>query len=55
MLPRRFSIVCLILTIFGMLFSIIVAEASRPARRWDIGQLIPCIFEHGLVCSPPVR
>jgi len=35
MLARRFTIVCLLMTLFGMGFAILVAEASRPQRSWD--------------------
>ena len=35
MLARRFAIVCLLMSLFGMLFAILVAEAGRPARAWD--------------------
>ncbi|WP_189375684.1 hypothetical protein [Mesorhizobium sp. M4A.F.Ca.ET.020.02.1.1] len=35
MLTRRFAIVCLLMSLFGMLFAILVAEAGRPARAWD--------------------
>lgn len=35
MLARRFAIVCLLMSLFGMLFAILVAEAGRPARSWD--------------------
>ena len=35
MLTRRFTIVCLLMSLFGMLFAILVAEAGRPARSWD--------------------
>jgi len=55
MLARRFTIVCLITMLFGMLFAILVTEASRPARSWDIGTMVPCVFETGLVCAPPAR
>ena len=55
MLARRFTIVCLIMALFGMGFAALVAEASRPARSWDIGTVVPCVFENGLVCSPPHR
>jgi hypothetical protein len=37
MLARRFTIVCLLMSLFGMLFAILVAEAGRPARSWDGG------------------
>ncbi|MBN9218858.1 MAG: hypothetical protein J0I79_12965 [Mesorhizobium sp.] len=35
MLARRFTIVCLLMSLFGMFFAILVAEAGRPARSWD--------------------
>ncbi|WP_189526552.1 hypothetical protein [Mesorhizobium sp. M7A.F.Ca.ET.027.03.2.1] len=35
MLARRFTIVCLLVSLFGMFFAILVAEAGRPARAWD--------------------
>jgi hypothetical protein len=53
MLARRFTIVCLLLTLFGIMFSMLVAEASRPANSWDIGIVVPCIYDRGYVCAPP--
>ncbi|MDX8451874.1 hypothetical protein ACWGS9_23165 [Bradyrhizobium sp. Arg314] len=35
MLARRFTIVCLLMSLFGMLFAILVAEAGHPARSWE--------------------
>jgi hypothetical protein len=35
MLARRFTIVCLLMSLFGMFFAILVAEAGRPPRDWD--------------------
>jgi len=35
MLARRFTIVCLLMCLFGMLFAILVAEAGHPARSWE--------------------
>ncbi len=35
MLARRFTIVCLLMTLFGMAFAILVAEGSRGPRRWE--------------------
>jgi len=35
MLARRFTIVCLLMTLFGMGFAILVAEASRGPHRWE--------------------
>jgi hypothetical protein len=34
MLARRFTIVCLLMTLFGMGFAILVAEAGRQPRNW---------------------
>jgi hypothetical protein len=42
MFARRFTIFCLLMSLFGMLFAILVAEAGRPARSWD--QANPCRF-----------
>lgn len=36
MLARRFTIVCLLMSLFGMLFAVLVAEAGRPAHAWDV-------------------
>ncbi|ESW83141.1 MULTISPECIES: hypothetical protein [unclassified Mesorhizobium] len=36
MLARRFTIVCLLMSLFGMLFAVLVAEAGRPSRSWDV-------------------
>jgi len=35
MLARRFTIVCLLVTLFGMFFAVLVAEAGRSERRWE--------------------
>lgn len=49
MLARRFTIVCLLVTIFGMGLSILVAEKSRPSyahnshhAACDAGKLFSC-------------
>jgi hypothetical protein len=47
MLARRFTIVCLLMTLFGMGFAFLVAEASRQPRAWDeagfaICRTLPC-------------
>ena len=36
MLARRFTIVCLLMSLFGMLFANLVAEAGRPTHSWDM-------------------
>ena len=35
MLARRFTIICLLMSLFGMFFAILVAEAGRSPRAWD--------------------
>jgi hypothetical protein len=55
MLARRFTIVCLFMTLFGMLLALLVAHSSRPARSWGIGMVVPCVFEEGFRCAPPKR
>lgn len=55
MLVRRFTIVCLLIALFGMTFASLVAEAGRTARSWHIGIVVPCVLDHGLVCAPPAR
>ncbi|QND59439.1 hypothetical protein [Mesorhizobium huakuii] len=42
MLARRFTIVCLLMSLFGMFFAILVAEAGRSPRSWD--QASSCQF-----------
>ena len=50
MLARRFTIVCLLMTLFGMFLAILVAEDSRRPRSWDIATAFPCIS-----CSTSIR
>lgn len=42
MLARRFTIVCLLTTIFGMGFAILVAQADRQPRAWDACRGVIC-------------
>ncbi|WP_181183699.1 MULTISPECIES: hypothetical protein [unclassified Mesorhizobium] len=35
MLARRFTIVCLLMSLFGMGFAILVAEAGHADRPWE--------------------
>lgn len=49
MLARRFTIVCLLMMLFGMGFAILVAEAGRQPRNWDQAsagtcKAFPCRF-----------
>lgn len=55
MLVRRFTIVCLLITLFGIGFAGLVAEASRPERAWTIGKVVPCFFDDGPRCGRPIR
>lgn len=54
MLARRFTIVCLLVAIFGMGLAMLVTEAKRPAYSWQAGTA-PCLFENGLRCAQPMR
>jgi hypothetical protein len=54
-LARRFTIICLFVAIFGMLFSALVQNYARPARAYEIGRVIPCVFEAGRECKAPVN
>ncbi|MCC0043447.1 MAG: hypothetical protein H6892_03460 [Brucellaceae bacterium] len=55
MLVRRFTIVCLLIALFGIGFAGLAVEASRPAQSWTVGTVVPCIFENGVRCSPSIR
>jgi hypothetical protein len=52
-LARRFTIICLLATIFGIGFAALVQNFSKPARAYDIGMVVPCVFEQGLECKAP--
>ena len=53
MLARRFTIVCLLISLFGMLFAVLVVEAGRPTRPWEAKTTLPCLFG-GLNCEPSI-
>jgi hypothetical protein len=52
MLARRFTIVCLILTIFGIELAGLVAETSHPAQAWENGAAARCVLLQGARCAP---
>ncbi|MDN2567487.1 hypothetical protein N1F89_14780 [Aquibium sp. A9E412] len=52
---RRFAVTGVAVTLAGMLAAALVAELSRPAGSWSIGVVIPCVFEEGRTCAPPLR
>jgi hypothetical protein len=49
MLARRFTIVCLLLTLFSMFFASVVAH-GRSERRWQANAGITCLFETSANC-----
>lgn len=52
MLARRFTIVCLLIAIFGMSLAIFVAEESRPARAHGTSPFA-CDPARALSCPRP--
>jgi hypothetical protein len=52
MLARRFTIVCLLVTLFGMAFAILVADASRTRRDYQTAGAGSCILDSGNFCRP---
>lgn len=51
MLARRFTIVCLLLTIFGMFFASLVAQAGRKERGWQRQAEASCLVEQSWNCG----
>lgn len=51
MLARRFTIVCLLMALFGMFFSMIVARAER-SHSWEHGMVHGCSNDPWLACKP---
>ncbi len=50
MLVRRFTIVCLLTTLFGMFFAILVADASRVTKPRRLAEVIPCLPDGKNAC-----
>ena len=50
MLARRFTIVCLLMTLFGMFFAILVAEASRNRRPYQTTDAQACFLDRKISC-----
>jgi len=48
MLARRFTIVCLVIMLFGMMLASLVARTSRPTRGWESAA---CILGSGFACT----
>ena len=45
MLARRFTIFCLLTTLFGMAFAILVADYGRATRFRRLAEVVPCLSE----------
>jgi hypothetical protein len=50
MLARRFTIVCLLVTLFGMAFAILVADASRTGRNYQTAGAGSCLLSPKIFC-----
>ncbi|WP_274629645.1 hypothetical protein [Arvimicrobium flavum] len=50
MLARRFTIVCLLLTLFSMFFASLVAQAGRTERGWQNARTT-CLFSQDINCG----
>jgi hypothetical protein len=50
MLARRFTIVCLIVTLFGMGFAILVAEAGRSKNQYQTAGATSCFVGQKIFC-----
>jgi hypothetical protein len=53
MLARRFTIVCLVIMLFGMMLSSLVARSARPTRQWESAAPI-CILDRDLGCTSSI-
>lgn len=52
MLARRFTIVCLLIALFGMLLAALVSQDKRSSRAWQIGSVVTCESDDGNRCAP---
>jgi predicted Na+-dependent transporter len=51
MIARRFTILCLLMMIFGMGLAMLVAEKSRPIPSWQAGLTAACFSQQGMSCG----
>ena len=49
-LVRRFTIVCLLVTLFGMAFAILVADAGRTKRHYLAAGATSCFLDSRTFC-----
>jgi hypothetical protein len=50
MLARRFTIVCLFVTLFGMAFAILVADAGRTKQYHQTAGSVSCLLSPKPFC-----
>ena len=50
MLARRFTIVCLLMTLFGMFFAILVTEANQTRRPYQTSEAQTCFLDRKIAC-----
>ncbi|MBX3581332.1 MAG: hypothetical protein KF810_05520 [Rhizobiaceae bacterium] len=50
MLARRFTIVCLLVTLFGMGFAVLVAEAGRTGSKYQMAGATSCFVGQKIFC-----
>lgn len=53
MLARRFTIICLLATLFAFSLINLIERDSGPAYSWKVQSSIPCVFERPHVCASP--
>jgi len=53
MLARRFTIVCLLVTLFGMVFAILVADAGRTRQYYQTASAPSCFAQPKIFCQAP--
>jgi len=53
MLARRFTIVCLLVTLFGMAFAILVADAGRTRQYTQTASANSCFAKPKIFCRSP--
>ncbi|MCX7303294.1 MAG: hypothetical protein NTV73_02990 [Hyphomicrobiales bacterium] len=51
MLARRFTIMCLLVTLFGMAFAILVADAGRTRRFDQTASVGTCLTHPKIFCQ----
>jgi hypothetical protein len=55
MLVRRFTIVCLLVTLFGMAFAILVADPGRSRGHYQTAGVPNCLIGSKIFCRSATR